>query len=117
MRFHDVLTFCKKTGEVTFNITHLFQMRDVKTEDVEHLGKITRCTLLKKNGFLSSFLFKKDNTLSFWTDSDLYVGKYKMNDFRIGCATMAPFAIILSSAFLGFPWKTCIVIGGVLYFV
>ena len=117
MRFCNVLTLCKKTGEVSFNITHLFQMRDGKTEDIEHLGKIVRCTLLNKNGFVSRYLFKKDKSLSFWTDSNMYIGKYKMDDFRLGCATIAPFPIILLSAFVGFPWKTCIIIGGVLYYI
>ena len=117
MRFRNVLTFDKKTEKVMFNISDLFKMRDVKSEDVEHLGMITRCSLLTKNGFLSSYLFKKDNTISCWTKSDLYIGKYKMDDFRIGCATIAPFAMVLSSAFLGVSWKTYVIIGGILYFI
>jgi hypothetical protein len=63
MRFCDVLTIDKNNGDVSFNISNLFQMRDGKYEDIAHLGKITRCSLLKKMAFSVVFFLRRTQIL------------------------------------------------------
>ena len=116
MRFCNVLTFDKKTEKVSLDISNLFKMRNINSKDITHLGKIIRCSLLKKNGLLSSFIFKKDTGISCWTNSDLYIGKYKLDDFRLGCVTLSPFVLLVSSVFFRVPLKAYIIIGGLFYF-
>lgn len=112
MRFCDVLKYNKDSGSVSFSFKNLCLMRNVKIEDIEHLGKTIKYLALGANGLVNYRIpFTSLNILIDQKTGNADLVKYNVSDFTIGMCVTIPLIMLSAYIFHKFSCKTYVIIG------
>lgn len=111
MRFSDVLTFNNFTYDVGFNFKKLFEMQDIRTSDIEHIGHVVKCLMLSG---LKYTIFKIPYlSLEFVIDNygNGKILKPVISDFTMGLCVTLPMIGLALYTFKKFLYKPYIAFG------